>query len=601
MATSKRIPERSEVRTNDTWDLRPLFKNDAEWEKAFKQFEASIPKFESFRGRLGKGPKILRAYYEFESAFDRESERLQHYAFLKSAEDVGNSRYQAMFQRYIHVATHAQEAVAFVAPEIQALSAAQTKAYLASKELARYRFLLEKLLRYKPHILSEPEERLLAMQGEVAGSADRIFEQLNDADLKFGTVADERGRRVELTQSSFRSLLDSPKRSVRKEAFNQFYAQYDAHKHALAATLGSSVLQDVYGARARNHASCLHAALFADDVPPTVYDSLIKAVRGGRSTIYRYLELRRKALKLKDIHMYDTYVPLGSMRRIRTPYPKAVEIVCEALSPLGTEYVETMRQGLLEGRWVDRYENRGKRSGAFSAGGFDGPPYILLNYQEDSFDSVFTLAHEAGHSMHTWYSVRNQPYHYYNYTIFAAEVASTFNELLLNDYLLSRAEDPQMRAYLINREIDELRGTLIRQTMFAEFEKIIHAAAEAGEALTLDLFQYEYRRLLETYFGPGFTIDPALTIEGLRIPHFYHAFYVYKYATGISAAAALSDRVLRGGGTERRAYLAFLGGGGSKFPLNLLRDAGVDMESPKPVATAMARFKKRVKELEELV
>jgi len=359
-------------------------------------------------------------------------------------------------------------------------------------------------------------------------------------------------------------------------------------------------LQEAYYARARNYPSSREAALFSDRVPVKVYDSLIDAVHSQLDTVHHYFEVRRKALKLKDIHFYDTYVPIVSLPRGRTPYAKAAEMVCSALTPLGDDYCRTLREGLL-GRWVDRYENHGKRSGAFSAGGYDGPPYILMNYRDDVLDSVFTLAHEAGHSMHTHYSAKTQPYQYYGYSIFVAEVASTFNEQLLNHHLLAQANDKATRAFLLNREIDEIRGTIVRQTMFAEFEKTTHALAEAGEPLTLDVLRAEYRKLLERYFGKRFAIDDVLSLECLRIPHFYRAFYVYQYATGLSAAIALSDRVLRGGEAARRAYLNFLGGGGSKYPLDLLRDAGVDMEKPEPVATAMKRFKQLVKELEGLV
>lgn len=599
-AREARIPARHEVNEADTWDLAPLFKSDGAWERAFKKLESQIPEFARFRGTLGKGPKYLRAYYDFEIAFDRAAEPVGSYAFLKASEDVANSTYQGMVARYRHMATRAAETASFVAPEIRAIPKKTIAAYLKAPVLKDYRILLQRLLRYTPHILTLKEERLLAMQGEVASSASRAFDQLNDADLKFGFVRTETGRKVELTHGSFRELLESPSRAVRKKAFHQFYEQYERHANTLAATLSGSVLQDIYVARARNFPSAREASLFSDNVPVAVYDNLIEAVHGNLDTVYRYLDVRRRALGLRDLHAYDTYAPLGGDIRKHTPFDKAVETVTEALAPLGDAYCRTLRDGLLHHRWADRYENQGKRSGAFSAGGFTGPPYMLLNYKADIVDSMFTLAHEAGHSMHTYYSSRNQPYQYYDYTIFVAEVASTFNEQLLNHHMLQRARDKKTRVFLINREIDEIRGTLVRQTMFAEFEKITHALAEAGEPLTLERLRDEYRTLLELYFGPAFTIDDALSLEGLRIPHFYRAFYVYKYATGISAAIALSQQVLNGGKAARDRYLAFLKSGSSKFPLDLLRDAGVDMETPGPVDTAMARFKELVDELEEL-
>ena len=600
MSTKKRLPLRNEVKTADTWDLTILYKSNSAWLADFKKVEKMIPGFAKFRGKLGTSAKTLRACYEFETKFELICERLGNYAHLKASEDVANSTYQGMVAQYTWLATRAGEEASFIAPEIQAIPDKKIRQYLADPALKPYRFSLEKLLRYRPHILSEKEERLLAMQGEVAGTASKVFGQLNDADLKFGTVKDEKGRSVELTHGSFRSLLESPKRSVRKEAFHTFYKSYEDHANTVAATLSGSVLQDVYYSRVRSYPSALEGSLFHDSVPVAVYDSLIKAVHDNLKTVYRYLEVRKKALKLKDVHIYDTYVPIVEQDRVNIPYAKAVKTICEALEPLGSEYVRALEKGM-NGRWVDRYENKGKRSGAFSSGGYEGPPYILMNYRPDVIDSMFTLAHEAGHSMHTYYSAKNQPFHYYGYTIFVAEVASTFNEQLLGKYLMERAKDKKTRAFLINKEIDEIRGTLVRQTMFAEYEKMLHAIAETGEPLTLERMRAEDRGLLVKYVGPKFVLDEELSLEGLRIPHFYHAFYVYKYATGISAAIALSQKVLNGGAKERAAYLNFLKSGGSKFPLDLLRDAGVDMERPEPVATAMKRFKTLVEELEDLV
>lgn len=601
MPATKRVPTRAEVKVDDTWDLGPLYKSDAAWHAAYKKLEKMVPGFEKFRGKLGTSAKVLRACYVFETEFELLAERIGSYAHLKASEDVANSTYQGMVAQYTWLATRAGEAASYIAPEIQAIPEKKIKSYLNDPVLKDYKFSLQKLLRYRPHILSEKEERLLAMQGEVAGTASKVFGQLNDADLKFGMITDERGRKVELSHGSFRSLLESPKRSVRKEAFHQFYKVYEDHANTVSATLSGSVLQDVYYARARSYPSAREGSLFHDNIPVAVYDSLIKAVHGNLKTLHRYLDVRKKALKLKDIHVYDTYAPLFEQGRVNIPWDKAVKTVCDALEPLGNGYVNVLSGGLNGGRWADRYENKGKRSGAFSSGGYVGPPYILMNYRQDTIDSMFTLAHEAGHSMHTYFSAKNQPFHYYGYTIFVAEVASTFNEQLLNKYLLDRAKDKKSRAFLINKEIDEIRGTLVRQTMFAEYEKVLHAIAEAGEPLTLERIREEYRTLIDVYFGLQFAVDEQLSLEGLRIPHFYHAFYVYKYATGISAAIALSQRVLNGGAKERDQYLNFLKSGGSKFPLDLLRDAGVDMERPEPVATAMKRFAELVDELEELV
>jgi len=395
--------------------------------------------------------------------------------------------------------------------------------------------------------------------------------------------------------------LYSPKRTLRKTAFHQYYREFIDHEHGLAAALSGSMQRDIYYAQARNYPSALEAALFPDRMPVKVYDNLIESVHGHLPAVHRYYDVRRRKMKLKDIHHYDTYVPILADLQKRHNWNQAVSLVLEALRPLGDSYCGELEKGLTTARWCDRYENRGKQSGAFSCGSFLGEPYILMNYQPDVLDHVFTLAHEAGHSMHSRLSAKNQPFLYYDYVIFVAEVASTFNEQLLSKYLLQKARDGHERAFLINRQIDAIRGTLIRQTMFAEFEKQIHASAESGEPLTIDRLTELYGELLKQYFGPDFALDDELSLECLRIPHFYHAFYVYKYATGMSAAIALADKVLAGRSNELDAYLQFLSGGCSKDPLDLLRAAGVDMEQPAPIDAALKRFGALVDELDRLV
>ena len=438
------------------------------------------------------------------------------------------------------------------------------------------------------------------MQGEMSAGVGNAFRQLNDADLKFGQIEDHQGRSIELSHATFGQLLISPSREVRQKCFKQYYEQFQAHENTLCATLAGSVHRDVYYAKAREYGSSLEAALFPDNVPVTVYDNLIAAVRQSLPAVHHYFDVRRRKMGLADLHHYDTYVPILSGIEKHHTWDQAVEVIMEALRPLGPEYSEVLARGL-RGRWSDRYPNRGKQSGAFSCGSFDGDPYILMNYKEEVLNDVFTLAHEAGHSMHSWYSAKQQPFQYYNYTIFVAEVASTFNEQLLTEHLMSNAADDRERAYLINNELDSIRATLVRQTMFAEFEKRTHEMAEAGEPLTVKSFRGVYRELLEAYFGPEFAIDGELELECFRIPHFYRAFYVYKYATGLSAAVALARRVLGGGAEELRQYLGFLAGGCSRDPLDLLRGAGVDMESPEPVRTTLARFESLTRELDRLI
>ncbi|MCO6046501.1 oligoendopeptidase F [Aeoliella sp. ICT_H6.2] len=600
MAT-KKLPLRSKVKTADTWDLSTLFASDEEWETAFTKWQKQIQKYEKFRGTLGDGPAQLAKLLKFDSKFDQEGERIGTYAHLKTTEDSTNSTYQRMLGRFMNAASNAGQAASFIRPEILSLSAAKLKKYLAAKELAHFKLSLERLVRYKPHTLTDNEEKLLAMQAEMAQAAGQAFRQLTDADMKFGDLKNEKGETIELGHSSFSAFLNSPKRDVRKKAFHQFYAEFADHENTLAATLSGSIQRDVYNARVRNFTSAREASLFVDDVPVSVYDNLINAVHSKLPAVYKYFDVRRRKMKLKDIHHYDTYVPILSELNVTHTWNQAVKKVVESLAPLGDEYCSVLADGLKSARWCDRYPNKGKRSGAFSSGSFDGAPYILMNYQPDVLNHVFTLTHEAGHSMHTYYSKNHQPYEYYDYTIFVAEVASTFNEELLGKYLLDRAQSDKERAYLVNRAIDDIRGTIIRQTMFAEFEKVTHALAEAGEPLTLECLKQEYHKLLALYFGPDFALDPELDLECLRIPHFYSAFYVYKYATGMSAAIALSKRVLEGGQQELDDYLTFLKGGCSKYPLELLRDAGVDMEKPDPVQTALEHFESLVDQLDELL
>lgn len=604
MSSSKaavvKLPSRSAVKAADTWDLASLFANDAAWEQAFTKYEGQLAGYEKYRGKLAESPATLAACLKFDGGVEQQAERLGVYAFLKTAEDQTNSDYQRMMGRFQNVATRAAQAASFIRPELMAIPAARMKSLLEAKELKHYKLLLERILRYKKHTLGKKEEELLAMQGEMAQAANKAFRQLLDADLKFGVVKNERGEQVELGNANFIQFLHSPKRSVRQQAFQQYYEQFRAHENTLAATLSGSIQKDVYYARARGYDSSLAAALFPDNVPQSVYDNLIASVRRNLPAVHRYYDVRRRKMKLKDIHHYDTYVPILSEIEVRHTWNQAVKTVIASLEPLGSEYCEVLERGLLA-RWCDRYPNQGKQSGAFSSGSYSGDPYILMNFKPDVLDDVFTLAHEAGHSMHTWHSARSQPFEYYDYVIFVAEVASTFNEQLLSKHLMKKAKSERERAYLINREIDGIRGTIIRQTMFAEFEKATHEMAESGEPLTVQSFQDVYRKLLEAYFGPEFQLDPQLSLECFRIPHFYRAFYVYKYATGLSAAIALSERVLHGGSQELADYLGFLRGGSSLHPLDLLRSAGVDMERPEPVDTALARFGQLVEELDTLL
>jgi oligoendopeptidase F len=599
-ALVKSLPARRDVAVGDTWDLTSLFRSDAEWQAALAAWESRIPGFAAFAGTIGSSPERLAECLAHDLAYDREGDRLGTYAHLRATEDQAAAEPQRMVGRFQHVSTRAGEAASFLRPEIMAIPSATLAAWLDLPVLADYRLLLERIVRTRAHTLSEPEEKLLAMQGTFAGTAAKVFRQLTDADLKFGSVRNGKGEPIELSNATFTTFLHDTSREVRKTAFHQFYDQYEAHSNTLAATLSGSNERDVYAARVRSYPSAVEAALFADNVPLAVYDQLVQAVRDHLPAVHRYYDLRKRILGLDEIHHYDCYVPLVPELEKRHTWEQAVDVVIESLAPLGSDYCSRLEQGL-RGRWCDRYPNSGKQSGAFSSGTYDSDPYILMNFQEDVIEHVFTLTHEAGHSMHTRSSAEAQPYQYSGYTIFVAEVASTFNEQLLTRLLLQRASSPKERAAIISREIDSIRATIVRQTMFAEFERKSHASAEAGEPLTRERLRGIYRELLDAYFGPGFAIDSQLELECLRIPHFYNAFYVYKYATGLAAAITLAKKVAEGEPGAIDRYLGFLRGGSSKWPLDLLRDAGVDLEKPEPVATALTRFGELVDELGTLL
>jgi oligoendopeptidase F len=595
--TARAIPDRSAIPQDHQWDLTPLFADDTEWQTLFDQLASELSGYARYQGHLGDSAEALAAAVTFDLDLSRRIERLYTYAHLKNDEDKSNQAYLAMYQRAVSLYSRASELSSFMRPEIMAIPAKTMQLFLTSAALADCRFYLEKILRHRPHTLDGPMEEMLAMSREMAQTASQVFGQLDNVDLSFGTISDGTNGETELSHGNFTTFLQHPDRAIRRKAFFQYYAAYENHQNTIAAALAGTVKADLFYARSRKHASCREAALFGDVIPLAVYDNLLETVKSHQAPLFTYLDFRRDALALDELHFYDTYVPIVRDIAFDMAYEEAVATCIEALAPLGTAYTDVLRKGLTGG-WVDRYENRGKRSGAYSSGCYDSPPYILLNYERANINSLYTLIHEAGHSMHSYLSCRHQPYVYHGYTIFVAEVASTFNETLLSAHLLKRyRDDPRMQAYILNREIDNIRGTLFRQTMFAEFELRIHALAEAQEPLTLDVLTGTYHELLTAHFGDHLVLDDVLRLECLRIPHFYSAFYVYKYATGISAAIALANRVMRGEDGACDDYLRFLTLGGSQFPLDELLAAGVDMRSPTPVAQAIAHFKGLVDEL----
>ena len=590
-----KIPERNEVKEKDKWDLTKLFKTDDEWEKGLKELDSEIIKIPPYKGTLGSSAARLKEFLDLMTRLEMQSERLGNYAFLKTSEDAGDSINQDRMARYMRSASNLASELSFFNPELQAIDEKVMQEYLSGELLKDYLIMLKKILKFKPYILSDKEEKLLAMQSESNQTPSKVFSALTDIDLDFGEVETPEGK-VPLSQSTFGMLLIHKDRTVRETAYKQFYSVFEKHKNTLSSLYSGSVLLDVYKAKVRGYSSVRAMRLFPDNVPESVYDNLIETIHKNLPLLHEYYAFRKKIIKVDSLKHWDVYVPLVQSVETHYTYEEAVETIIKALAPLGEEYCSTLKSGLL-GRWVDRYENKGKRSGAFSSGGYIGDPYILMNYKETVLRDLFTLAHEGGHSMHSWFSVRNNPFQHYSYTIFEAEVASTFNEQLTAKYLLDNAEENSMKAYIIGKQLDDIIATIFRQTMFAEFEHQAHRAVEEGSSLTVDSVRTMYRKLLDSYFGPEMSLEDVSDLEALRIPHFYRAYYVYKYATGLSAAIALSQKVLKGGEKERSDYLGFLKSGGSKYPLESLKSAGVDMESPAPIEAAMDVFKALFTEL----
>ena len=596
-ARIKKLPARTRVNNADCWDLSSLFSSDTAWEKAFKRWRKQLPDYAAFRGTLSQSGTALAACLDFDSRIERAAEKLEYYAFLKTAEDSTNNTYQNMLGRFRNAAQEAEELASYLRPELLAISSSKMKKILSSAAVRPWKLALERILRYKPHTLSGREERILAMQGEVNSASGQTFQQLHNSDMRFGLIPNEKGERVELGHGNLGTFMESPRRSVRRRAYDCYYGTFSQYQHTLASTLAGAIKANVYKARVRGYGSALEAALFPDQVPVALYENLIQTVSDHLPALHAYYALRAKMLRLKKFKLYDQYVPLLPDVRMKHTWSQAVSVVLDSIAPLGPHYAKTLAGGL-RGRWCDRYPNLGKTSGAFSAGSYDGDPYILMNFQENVLNDVFTLAHEAGHSMHSYYSSKHQSFSDYNYRIFVAEVASTFNEQLLSEHLLANCRSKKQRQLLIAREIDNIRGTIYRQVMFAEFERETHAMCEAGEPVLLESLQEIYRRLLIKYLGPQLEIDEYSRLECLRIPHFYRAFYVYKYATGMSAAIALAEKVTQGGRSDLTAYLNFLKSGRSKYPLELLQDAGVDMTVKAPIVAALSRFGNLVQQLD---
>ena len=600
---AKTIPARKDVPAKDKWDLTSIYKSDDEWEAALKSIPELTKKTAAYKGRLGESASTLLAALKELEAANLAMETVYHYASLQHEADEDDPKATDRDGRAMMAYTQMQAELSFVDPEIQEIDEAKLREWISQPDFENYRIYIEKLLHFKQYILSEKEERILSLAMQPGQTAETTFSVLTNVDMNktFGTVT-ENGEEKQLTETTWGVFMHSQDRKVREEAYKKFYAKYEEHQNTIAALYAGSVNQDVFSMRARGYKSSLEMALYGNKVPAAVYHNLIDCVHKNLPALHNYYKLRREVLGLKqgELRHYDVYVPLVKSVTTNTTYEQAVEICRAALAPLGKEYTDRLCDGLLNG-WADRYENIGKRSGAFSSGSYIGNPYILLNYNEENIRDVFTMAHEGGHSMHSWYSVHNNPFMCYDYTIFEAEVASTFNEELVFEYLYKNAKDDDMKKYLLAMRADDILATLYRQTMFAEFELKAHELVEGGTPLTAELLRKIYRELLELYFGPEMTFESNSDMEGLRIPHFYSAFYVYKYATGISAALALAKRVTGGGQAEREDYFKFLKSGGSRYPIEALKVAGVDMSKTEPVQAACDEFKKIVADLEILL
>lgn len=598
METNK-IPARADVPEKDKWAIQDLFATDDEWRAALAKAKEFIPRITAFRGRLAESGVALLSFFRLDDEISLAFDALVHYAQRRSDEDTRVAAYQEMVSQVTRFAVEIQSAAAFETPELLAISDEDmNRLYAEAPELELYRLNIDRIRRRREHVLSDKEEAILAAAGEMAASPDDIYSMLNDADLKFPDAVDKDGNKHPVTHGTFIPLMQSYDRVLRKSAFDSLYSVYGQFRNTSAATLSAQLKQLLFFANVRKYPSTLDAALDGNEVPTEIYRNLIDAVHRSFAPMYRYVALRKKLLGVDELHMYDLYVPVVDGVEMKFTFEEAKEIALKALAPLGEDYLNLLREGFANG-WIDVYENEGKRSGAYSAGA-RVHPYVLLNFK-GTLDDVFTLVHEMGHSIHSYLSNKTQPTAYQDYVIFVAEVASTCNEALLMEYLLSVTTDKKERAYLINHFLEQFRGTLYRQTMFAEFELAANEMTQRGEGTTAEALCAMYKKLNEQYFGPEMNVDEEISLEWARIPHFYYDYYVYQYATGYAAAIALSRRILREGEPAMKDYLGFLSGGCSADPITLLRGAGVDMASPKPIEDATKLFDEMISEMEKIL
>ncbi len=599
-SAGKRLAVRSEQDTAFMWNTAALFPDDESWEQEYKEVQPLLEGFDKYRGKLGNSAETLASCFRYSDETEMRIGKLAFYASRRFDEDTRIAKYQGFRDRINNLSVLYEEKTAFVLPEILSIPESKIREFIENNgELQTYRHYLDNLLRTRAHILSQSEEKILAQTGETALTPYKIFSMFNDADIKFPSIKSEKGEVVEVTKGRFSTLLKSRDRRVRKDAYDAFYGTYANWLNTLSASLAGQVKQNIFYARVRKYDSALNRALDSGNIPPAVYDNVIETVNENLSPLHRYFDLRQQLLNIEQVRPWDLYAPLIGDVEWKVSFEEAARIIREALKPLGEKYLEIIDQALTSG-WIDVYENQGKRSGAYSSSTYSAPhPYILMNYNGE-LDDLFTLTHELGHSMHSYLTNREQPFVYSHYTIFVAEVASTLNESLLMDYLLKTTEEKQKKRYLLNHYLDQIRGTFYTQALFAEFEKTIHREAEAGTPLTAEFFNNLAKDIYLRYFGPSFKIDNRYETNWCRIPHFYYNFYVYQYATGYSAATAISGKILSGDVAARDAYLNFLGRGSSDYSIDLLKGAGVDMSSKVPVQQTAKLFARLVDEMERL-
>lgn len=595
--TMSTLPKRSEVEAAHKWALEDLYPSQSAWDDEYAKAKSLLKEAAKYQGKLADAAE-LKACFELDDEAGLLVERLYVYANMRHHEDTAEPGYQALSDKSKKLTVEAGEAFSFVTPEVLALSSEQLDALINNPDLAKFRRSLEEMRRRKAHTLSKSEEALLAQVGNISQAPNTIFGMLNNADLKFPKVANEEGEEIELSHGRYIQFMESKDRTVREAAFKAMYSTYSKLKNTLAATLNANVTKNVFYSRARNYPSALEMSLFGDNIDKEVYTNLIDTIHKHLPLMHRYMKLRKKLLKVDELHMYDLFAPLVEEFDMKISYEEAKKTVLASLKPLGDNYLQVLDKGF-SGGWVDVYENEGKRSGAYSWGAYGTHPYVLLNHK-DNLNSMFTLTHEMGHAMHSYYSDQEQEYRDAQYTIFLAEVASTLNEALLMDYLLNKSTDNKEKMYLLTYYADQFRTTVFRQTMFAEFELMIHSKAEAGESLTPQELSKIYYELNQKYYGDGMVVDQDIEMEWARIPHFYTSFYVYKYATGFSAATSFAKQILEEGEPAVERYLGFLKSGGSDYSIEILKKAGVDMSTPAPISQAMSVFEQLIEQMEEL-